>query len=68
MRGFAVSETLLVVALVAVVSSVSLRSLSTQRKATMELEAKADSNERRNSVTWSSIELSDGSKVWTREF
>jgi type II secretory pathway pseudopilin PulG len=67
-RGFALSETLLVVALVAVVSSVSLRSLATQRKATMELERKADSNEHRDSMTWSATELPDGSKLWTREF
>lgn len=62
------SETLLVVALVAVVSSVSLRSFATQRKATMELERKADLDERQNSMTWSAAELPDGSKLWTREF
>ena len=66
--GFAMSEALLVVALVGIVSSVSLRSIATQRKATMELEAKAESNEKQEAMTWAATVLPDGSKVWIRKF
>lgn len=68
LQGFAMSEVLLVVALVSVVSTISLRSFANQKKADMKIEALAEAGERRDAATWFATHLPDGSLVWTREF
>ncbi len=66
-KGFAFVELLLVVALVATVSSVALRGFERQRTVLMQNENQVSSIIARQAGEWVLVDQGDGGRVWMRK-